>query len=180
MYLCTLVGRVISMESLVFIGLSASFLIVLTAYQAGFGKSLDRNYSMTGYNMVPSNFANMEEGTFCLRPGFSPEQCLLRRPGENKFVALLLIYRDGSVRLNPRGASYGPVPDLKNMTIMQADTLWSSPGHSNTHRKNRFSYKLLLGNRPCYIDCCFSGDKLQRYRVRADDEQSIVASWHKT
>lgn len=143
-----------------------------------------RNFSLPGSVRAERAPASIEGGDEILcrlariAPAAPVDHVLTR---DQKAVALLRVTRAGRVQLNPPGANLnGPIPPLSKMTLTEAEARWASPGFSNKEHKSSCTYKLMLGESPCFLDLEFNESVLQKYRVRCSNIKNIIEEWHST
>jgi hypothetical protein len=89
---------------------------------------------------------------------------LLTRPGEVNCVGVLQWQPSGgTVKLNPEGFNYGPIPPINQLSSKEAEILWG-PSYSQNAATSERSYKLA---NDWILDLAFSEDRVRKYRLRS-------------
>ena len=90
----------------------------------------------------------------------------LKAVGKPNYIAVIKSNPCSPTILNPEGYDYGPIPALTKITSREADELFGKPIIQADQR----SYKLLSATDSEYfIDFCFDGEKVKKYRVRGQN-----------
>lgn len=109
-------------------------------------------------------------------PNFIPEPkklYFLNNPKNGNCVALVLVKSDGSVFLNPSKKelqsmefNYGPIPNLPDFTANVADRLFGA-GENTSVTVKTYTLDVKGSDSSCYLDLQFSGNHLDKYRIRS-------------
>lgn len=101
---------------------------------------------------------------------------LLRPSGPARIVAILRKELDGRIRFNPPGFNYGPIPNLQELTVPQADELFADkwPNAEASEASNADSksvirtYPLKIWNSRYsgFLDLEFKENTCQKFRFR--------------
>lgn len=129
------------------------------------------DWSIPFKSLVPKNkpattFITAQGEIYCVdqRPTAS---LFLTRPNESNYVAVLQVDHGCPAILNPDGFEYGPIPKLKDLTVLQADQLWGKAVNSDSSNLEKI-YRLAAADKSDYfLDTVFDETKLLKYRVRS-------------
>lgn len=97
----------------------------------------------------------------------------LSRPGSARCVAVIEISQTGETVLNPLdGYNYGPIPSLQNMTLHEADTLWSDGPKTDDDSASQGTvertYRFVSPNKKEFsLDVVFTKNHIAKYRLRS-------------
>lgn len=140
---------------------SASLIPALAQNQAA--GSLPRD---TIAKFVPSPFGNHHEAgetATSMRSRHGSQYLILRVAHEPRYVAILEIHPNGSLKLNPDGFDYGSLPGLKKMNPLAVDALLGSP---TSVVGNVRKYGLMTSSdKKCTLDISFENELANQYRL---------------
>jgi hypothetical protein len=104
--------------------------------------------------------------TSCAIPS-RPSYRFLTKPKSSQITAVLKVFQACPAILNPGGFEYGPIPELKKLTVNDAQILWGKPLSSSDDHLTK-TYRLQDANDAEYLlDLKFEKKKIVEYRVRS-------------
>lgn len=108
---------------------------------------------------------------------------MLHRSGESRICAVVALLYDGRTILNPRYLEfeYGPIPDLNELDIHTADTLWRDDLQKSKKKSSRL-FELVSENtsgmkvppQKFRLEIVFENQLLKKYRIHGN---KIFSKW---